>query len=228
MVAHGSSTFTDALSTLKAEGSALLVVGTVPQEKFGAVTTHLLGDQEGGPRRRLFVTTNDRLDEIRARLPEPPGLPLRQSTRVITITERERSAAAPPIADSAELPTEQVSKGELSALSERILQTIDEFERLAGSLEPAELRVSVDSLTPILDAHDEEDVFRMVHLLNHLVRKKSGMIHYHLPVERESATVRMFAPLFDAVVELRMQDGALQQRWHLQDSDISSEWLPVT
>ncbi|MFB6153407.1 MAG: hypothetical protein ABEJ27_04060 [Halodesulfurarchaeum sp.] len=228
MVAHGSSTFTDALSSLKDEGSALLVVGTVPQEKFGEMTTQLLGDEEGGPRRRLFVTTHGRLDEIRERLPDPAELPLRQSTRVITITERERSAVAQPMADSVELPTEEVSRGELSALSERILQTIDEFERLAGSLSSAELRVSVDSLTAILDAHEQEDVFRMVHLLNHLVRKKSGMIHYHLPVERGNATVRLFAPLFDAVVELRMQEGVLQQRWHLQDSDVSSEWLPVT
>lgn len=228
MVAHGSTRFEDALSTLKETGSALLVVGTVPDETFVRVTSQLLGEGSEKPRRRLIVTTEEKLQTLKNRLPESPYLTPAQSTRIVTLSEPARSAAAAASpADSMDFPVESVSKDNLSELSRRVLVNIEEFERVGGSFQPAELRLSIDSLTALLRANGQEQVFRMVHPLNNVVREKRGMAHYHLPVERESATARTFAPLFDAIIDLRVHEGDLQQQWHLQDPDITSEWLPV-
>jgi len=227
MVAHGSTRFEDALSALKSAGSALLVVGTVPDDSFGRVATQLLGEGSETPRRRLVVTTAEKVQAVTNRLPDSPWLTPAQSTRVITLSERDRSAAAEPAPDTTDFPVESVSKSDLSELSKRVLVNIEEFERQGGEFQPAELRVSIDSLTPLLRANGQENVFRMMHPLNNVVREKRGMAHYHLPVERDSATARTFAPLFDAVIDLRVADGELQQQWHLRDPDLTSEWLPV-
>ncbi len=227
MVAHASSRFEDALSTLKETGSALLVVGTVPDETFLRVTSQLLGEGSEKPRRRLIVTTEEKLHSLKNRLPESPYLTPAQSTRIVTLSEPERSAAVASTDESMDFPVESVSKEDLSGLSRRVLVNIEEFERVGGSFQPAELRLSIDSLTALLRANGQEQVFRMVHPLNNVVREKRGMAHYHLPVDRESATARTFAPLFDAIIDLRVHDGDLQQQWHLQEPDLTSEWLPV-
>ncbi|MFD1633816.1 hypothetical protein ACFSBJ_08730 [Haloplanus ruber] len=39
--------------------------------------------------------------------------------------------------------------------------------------------------------------------------------------------VRLFQPLFDATVELRVDGGDLDQRWHFRDRNLTSDWLPV-
>lgn len=228
METQGPTQFEHALTELKEEGSSLLVVGTVPDQLFGEVTDSLLGDPNSGPRRRLFVTTEDKVADIRSRIPEHSILPPRQGVRVITISETARSTAATASGSGNDaIPISQVAADEIDTLAQDILENIDEFDRLAAGLEPAELRVSIEPLTTLIDTHGQEAVFRMVHLLNHIVREKHGMAHYHLPVERESGVVRMFAPLFDAIIELRLKDDRLQQRWHLQDPEITSDWVEV-
>lgn len=224
---HTSSRFERELATLKDEGSALLVVGTVPGEAYGDVTTQLLGNSIEGPRRRLLVTTDDRLADVVERLPDESMLPRRQNTRVISMSDRARSAAATSGRETGDIPMERVTTENLSTIGMEIQDGIAEFERVAGEFAPSELRVSVDSLTSLLDVHEDEDVFRFIHILNHLVRSKAGMIHYHLPIERDSVPVRTFTPLFDALVELRLRAGRLEQRWHLQDAAISSDWVEV-
>ena len=227
MDTHGSSRFAQALSELKEEGSALLVVGTVPDEKFGEATRSLLGHADGGTRRRLFVTTEDKVPDIRSRIPDADLLPVSESVRVLALGDIARSSAATAGTGNETVQIERIGTDELDTVAETMLEKIDEFERLAAGFEPAELRVSVDSLTTLIDAHGREAVFRMLHLLNHIIREKKGMAHYHLPVEHGSGIVRMFSPLFDAVIELRLKDDELQQRWHLQDPEITSDWVQV-
>lgn len=228
MATQGPSQFDRALADLKESGSSLLVVGTVPDEAFGRVTESLLGDPTEGPRRRLFVTTEDSIPDIRARIPDTSVLSTRQGVRAITISETARSAAAASSgAGTDAIPITRVDADEIDGLAQEILDKIDEFDRLAAGLQPAELRVSVQPLSTLIDTHGQEAVFRMVHLLNHIVREKKGMAHYHLPVERESGVVKMFSPLFDAIIELRLSGGTLQQRWHLQDPEITSDWVEV-
>ncbi|WP_390204578.1 DUF7504 family protein [Halocatena marina] len=53
------------------------------------------------------------------------------------------------------------------------------------------------------------------------------MMHVHLPVARDSELASLFEPLVDAVVELRVADGTPQQRWHLTDAAIPSDWTSL-
>lgn len=227
MDTKGPSQFDRALSELKESGSSLLVVGTVPDRMFGEVRESLLGDPSGGPHRRLFVTLEDKVSAIEDQLPASSVLPPEQSVRVISLADTARSAAATGVPPTGSIPLRRVGVEEIDALAQEIMESIDEFERYAGGLEPAELRVSFEPLPTLIDAHGQEAVFRMTHLLNHIVRENDGMAHYHLPVERESGVVKMFSPLFDAVIELRMTERGLEQRWHLEDQELTSEWIPV-
>lgn len=227
MASQGHTRLGQALDDLKGAGSSLLIVGTVPDERFGEMTESLLGDPAAGPRRRLFVTREDGVEDIRGRLPEQTVLPNRHGVRVIAISDTVRGSVAVESNGTGPLPTTRVDADDIDGLAQTILETIDEFDRLAAGLRPSELRVSVGPLASLIDAHGQEAVFRMIHVLNHIVREKDGMAHYHLPVQRESGLVRMFRSLFDAVVELRLENGRLQQRWHLEDPETSSEWLPV-
>lgn len=227
MDSQGQTRFDRALEDLDRAGSSLLVVGTVPDDRFSEVSASLLGDPSAGPRRQLFVTTEDGVNQVRSRLPDQSVIPTRQGVRVIAISDMNRSSIRVESSGSEPLPTNRVDGDDIDGLAQTILQTIEEFDRLAAGLQPSELRVSVAPLASLIDRHGQETVFRMIHVLNHLIREKEGMAHFHLPVQRESGIVRMFQSLFDAVIELRLQQGRLEQRWHLQDPETSSDWLPV-
>jgi hypothetical protein len=53
------------------------------------------------------------------------------------------------------------------------------------------------------------------------------MGHFHLRVDHDSDHVRLLEPLFDAVVEVRRTDTGRQQRWHLRDKGLESDWLDI-
>jgi hypothetical protein len=219
--------FETALDELEGEGSAILIVGTVPDSELHRVTETLQGDPENGPKRQLFVTTPDRVAEIETRVADRALIPPRQGARAITVNGPKRSAAATDAPGAGSMPVTAVEADEIDALAQSMLETVNEFERLGAGLEPGELRVSVETLTTLIDVNGQEAVFRMIHLLNHIVRENDGLAYYHLPVERESAVVRMFASLFDAVVELRLDPDGLKQRWHVENEGITSDWMPA-
>jgi hypothetical protein len=94
--------------------------------------------------------------------------------------------------------------------------------------EPAELRVCLDSLLPLVTEFDERAVFRLLHPTITDCRGADGMLHAHLPLRLTDGLAALFRPQFDAVIELRMHEGFPQQRWHLEDEEIVSEWLWVS
>jgi hypothetical protein len=119
--------------------------------------------------------------------------------------------------------TTQIDEG-LDELGVAISRSIAEFEAASDGLAPAELRVAFDCLPSLTERLDDEPLFRFLHLLNAQVRSVDGMIHVWLPQPRTARLVRLFEPLFDAVVELRV-NGMLTQRWEFRDSDVSSDWF---
>ena len=80
----------------------------------------------------------------------------------------------------------------------------------------------------MLDAeYDPETVFRFVHIATNQIRGRTGMGHFRLPRDVDERPVRTYAPLFDAIIELRVDVGDLQQRWHFVEESFVSEWLTV-
>ena len=102
-----------------------------------------------------------------------------------------------------------------------------EFELFAGGLDAAEFRMAFDCLPTLLSAYGRETAFRFLHVVVAQARAVSGLVHFRLPRELDSELVRLFRPLFDATVELRIDGDGLDQRWHFRDRDLTSDWLPL-
>jgi hypothetical protein len=135
-------------------------------------------------------------------------------------TATTQSPSQPP---QPQVRVDHVGGSDLTDLGIAVSEAITEFEA-QGTLDPAELRVCFDSLTPLVD-RDRERLFQFLDLLNGRIRRASGMGHMHLPMDRESELVHLLEPLFDAVIELRVKDNEPQQRWYLPDEDIQSGWI---
>ena len=216
--------FVSALQTLKQQGCSLLVVGTAPDFVHEAVCREMLGDSTTQTRRRLIVTT-DREVSIACTLLSTAAQQLDPTTvKVLSFNGATRSTTAHAPPPETQIPINHVAGTTLTDLGIAISDAIAEFEAQAPDLAPAELRVCLDSLTPLID-YGRETVFQFLDLLNGRIRHASGMGHVHLPVERDSELVHLLAPVFDAVVELRVQENEPQQRWHLTEADLSSGWM---
>lgn len=202
----------------------MLVVGSAASEVHTCICRRMLGGVDAPPRRRLLVFTNGTFS-LASRIPRGGSTTPAHGTKVVTAsTTRSATAERPAVQD---VPVEDLGRASLSDLGVAISEAIAEFEDRYGPLAPAELRLCVDSLSPLLDVHGEQAVFEFLVLATRYVREFRGMGHFHLPVEREARVARLLAPLFDGVVEVGGSAEAPRQRWHLRDGDVTSQWLPL-
>jgi hypothetical protein len=206
-------TFTRTLAALKREGSNVLVTGDDAGDAHRAACENLFGERVMD-RRRAVVSAGRGDATERSHDPD--------DARRIEYRAATRSAAA-ATGDVDPVPGVE---HDLTSLGNAIADAIDEADRTVESLAPAQFRLCVDSLGPLLEAHDEPAVFRFLHAVTGDVRVVDGMGHYHLSMPPDADTVRTLEPLFDAVVELRA-DGEPRQRWRLVDEDAETEWLPL-
>lgn len=221
-----AATFASKLSTLKQNGCNLLVVGSDHEPTRSDACRRLLACGGNESRRRVVVAANTVASTVRTRLPSASLTPGGEPTTIIDweIPTRGASAAANP--RSSRVETVRVEANDLSQLGIEIHEAITASTSV-GAAEPANLRLCFDSLTPLVERYDHETAFRFLHLVTGCVDRARGMGHYHLPVGRNAETTRTFEPLFDAIVELRAHAGRSEQRWHVPDEDITTDWLPV-
>jgi len=213
-----ATAFSERLSALKERGSMLLVVGPATHDAVRAACHRLLGDPTE-TRRRLFVRTAQRSAADSMVLPlDGAG----DRLRTITFQTPTRSAAA-STADDSPIPTTPVD-GDLGDLLAEIGAATTALAPEGDALEPAALRICIDSADALVDTHDERDVFQFLHGVAGLVRSTRAMCHVHLPAPLSATAVQTVAPLFDAVVEVR-DEGGVKQRWHLPDDDLTTDWL---
>ena len=228
----GDEQFTEELSQLKRQGASVLVVGSVRTEQRRDLCRRLLGETTGQPRRRVLVSTagddHDPAQRIgsNADAVDSETLTLVNYATQARCTAASRSDAATGAAISS-AEDDSMEAATLADLGIAISSAIEGFEAESNGLAPAELRVGVDSLVPLLEEYGSERVFKFVHLTNGRTRDVDGMIHYHLPTDRNSDVASVLEPLFDVVVELREQNGVFQERWTIKDGDYSSGWLSM-
>jgi len=213
-----STTFAQTLSELKREGSNLLVVGQAPGTAHEAACRRLLGAEGGEPRHRLFVLTAE-ADGCAA----IPDGPVGDGTTTVVV----QGEGGPHDPLPAHAAVTRVESDLLGQLGSSALAAIDDLADEHEGFDPAELRFCLDSVRPLLEAHRSETVFRLLHMLTSRVRQDDGMGHFHLRLDHGNDYVRLLEPLFDAVVEVRATDGAVEQRWHLRDREVTSEWLTL-
>lgn len=213
-----STTFAQTLSELKREGSSLLVVGQASDAAHEAACRRLLGVDGDEPRHRLFVLT-DAADGCAA-IPADPA-----EGGTTTVVVQGDGGRTSPVPDHASLTTVE---GELlGQLGSTALGAVDELEADHDGFDPAEFRFCFDSVRPLLSDHRSETVFRLLHMLTSRVRQSDGMGHFHLRLDHENDYVRLLEPLFDAVVEVRSGEETIEQRWHLRDREVTSDWVEL-
>ena len=232
--------FADTLGSLKQRGSALLVVGAVPEEMYVRASRQMMGDPNAAnPRRRLLVGTDFTPERAAERLRDTgPFAP--EFARVVTHESDARSATAvsasgeavaSPSGPGAERPSAAPRihgvGGSFAEVGKTFSEVVSQFDVAAGGLGPAELRVAFDCLPTFLSRFDAAAVFEFVHIVTNHVRLYDGMAHFRLGRDRDDRTVLTFQSLFDAVIELRVDGDDLMQRWHVPGDDFVSEWLDV-
>lgn len=216
-------TFSRELSAMKRRGSNILVVGAGVSDAHVAACRRLLG--EAGHRRRLFVFTDDGHGIGRRCVSSERDT---STVRIVDCSGTTRSAASTtqPSPSGPAVSHTDAPIDDLAVLGNAVAGGIDYFEAESDGLEPAELRLCVASLCPLLAENDDRSVFRFLHALTSDVRRVSGMGHYHLAVPHGAEEVSVLAPIFDAVVEVRTRDEH-EQRWHLQDPEFTTDWLTL-
>ena len=213
--------FSSELARLKRQGASVLVIGAVRPDHRQGTCQRLFGCPTDRVRRRVLVSTIDgphpATHHIDATDPE--------TRSVITYGTHAHTGAAPTPTASPSIEPAATDVDTLADLGIAIATAIDAFEADADGLEPAELRVGIDSLLPLLEAYSHHQLFKFLHLINARTKAVDGMVHYQLPVERDARLVPTFAPLFDIVVELREHNDEYQERWELTDGTGRSDWL---
>ncbi|WP_435349431.1 DUF7504 family protein [Haloarchaeobius sp. HRN-SO-5] len=215
-----STVFARTLSTLKREGSNVLVVGECSGTAHHAACARLVGEGDQS-RQRLYVYTSGTEN-----CSDGPSSTHGGETRVLS-QECDDGESASPAAVAGDVEEVLVGGELLGTLGARLLGTIDRFE-FDHDPGPGEFRLCFDSVTPLLREHQSRTVFRLLHMVTSRTRQADGIGHFHLPLDRDSDYVRLLEPLFDAVVEVRRGDGdVLEQRWHLRDLDADSGWVAI-
>lgn len=231
------STFFNVLNELKARGCTLLVVGDAPRSVFTRASSRLLGD-ETALRYRVLATTDATPRSVADRLPESDATPrpLAATTRILNHAGTPRSVTtgdtANALAEFAGIEETHVADPKLRGLQSELTDAIEDAARRADGLQPADLRVGIDSLDPLLERYDEDVVERCLDVVGERVRDHDAMAHFVLPDGYDSDSVASLVPTVDAVIELRAVslDGYghdAQQRWHVPERDITTEWTPL-
>lgn len=221
-----SVTFSQRLQRLKQRGCTLLVVGLVPDSVLSLASNQMLGDPSLR-RHRLFVLTDADTSTVRGRLPATNTRPVSQTTKIVDHVPSARAATQTGTVTD-QIPTERVYDEDLDVLCETVADSIEAFERQEGGLDAGRFRLCFDSLRPLVDEYDPEDVSRFLDRLTAEIRGVRGMGHFLLPVAREDDMVDSLAPTFDAIVELRTVNGSREQeRWHLPGEDLTTDWITL-
>lgn len=231
------------LADLKRNGCNVLLVGT---DGLDAACERLLGESSAGPRYRVFVTTDASPATAREGLASVRSDPSSDAAAVVNWNADVRGATETGSGDDVRVRETSVDGPDfdafrettvdgrdLDALRDGVGDAVAAFEREAGGLSPAELRLCVDSLTPVVADHDDRAVERLLVALTETVAAVDGMGHFHLPTAFSHGTVERLKPLFDATIEVRRSDAGFEQRWHMSDpddetnADLETEWLPL-
>ena len=228
--------FFSLLNEYKATGCNLLVVGDAPRSVFTRASSRLLGD-ERALRYRLLAVTDAAPRSVSDRLPDPDATPrpLSATTRILNHAGTPRSVTAPdPDGALAPVGIEEtcVADPELQGLRSELVAGIEDVAAEADGLRPAELRVGVDSLDPLLEQYGEDVVERCLDRVGERVDDHDGMAHYVLARGYDTDPVQSLVPTVDAAIELRTVNPGeyghdALQRWHVPQRDITTEWAPL-
>lgn len=231
------SEFADVLRELQSDGCNLLVVGDAPRRLFTEASGGLLGGTDE-LRYRLLAVTDASPQSVVERLPDPDATPgsFSETTEIInhaspprSVVDADQDVAVPSLG---ELSERRIVDPQLAGLQAEFAEAMATFNRRAGGLAPAQLRVGVDSLGSLFGHYDDGVVRRCLQVVTGYVHDYGGIGHYVLTEPYESEQVQRLADEFDAVVEIRpvdpeRHDHDAEERWHVHSRDLTTSWLPL-
>jgi hypothetical protein len=231
------SGFADVLRELQADGCNLLVVGDAPRCLFTHVSASLLGGTSE-LRYRLLAVTDASPQSVVERLPDPDETPrsFSDTTEIINHASPPRSVVDASqdveVPSLGELSERRIVDPQLAGLQAEFAEAMAAFNRRAAGLDPAQLRVGVDSLGSLFGHYDDGVVRRCLQVVTGYVHDYDAMGHYVLTESYESEQVQRLADEFDAVVEVRPVDSErhdhdAEERWHVDSRDMTTPWLPL-
>ncbi|WP_266078868.1 DUF7504 family protein [Haladaptatus caseinilyticus] len=204
--------FSQILHQLKHHGCNLLLVGSVPDSVLSCASRKFFGDPEER-RFRIVALSGSSRTTVEKRLPT-----VASADETVIITH------ATELSDAEFSSSVHVEAG-VPKLSNAVSSAITSIET-EDDLEPGELRVGLDSLESLLERYCPDLVHQFLGVVTEQIRDANGMGHFVFPRDYDHELVTDLAPLFDGVVEYRVDRGG-QERWHFPASDIRSPWLPL-
>lgn len=228
--------FLGLLNELKSTGCNILVCGDAPRRLFTEASAKMLGADDER-RYRALAVTDATSESIAERLPGPAAPPqsFSETTHVLNHAGALRSvtAATNPgtASELAGVKETRIADPQLDGLESALVDAISEFAAQRHDHQPADIRVGVDSLDPLIEFHGRDVVRNCLRTVGAHVHDHDAMAHYVLPARYGSEDVDAFADCVDAVVEIRLADGNEgrigEQRWHVPGRRLEMEWIPL-
>lgn len=220
----GKLSFRPWLERLKLEGSNILVTGDVPAEISAQASRVLFSQDDEKHRYRILGLIGRESMDPDERLPEHVAV---EDSETWIIDQCASQRSAPKAATDLTSDLEPLSTGDIRELCIEAQTAISFYERQSDGLEPAEMRVGVDSLdVPVED--DLAETKTSLRMLAAAVRGVSGMAHYHIRSPHDSEIVEELMPIFDARIELRKRAKLNpEQRWYSPEMDLKTDWVEL-
>lgn len=150
-----------------------------------------------------------------------------QSVRVISMEDVLRSPSAGNSTNSCQYEISTVSS-DTNSLENALRHEIAELERDHGGFSPAQLRICVDVLPPLMVKEDNVSVEAFLDALDQMAAETKGMVHCILPLAHDAPLTERFIPYFDVTISLRLtEEGIAQQQWYLPVTNYRTNWFPV-
>lgn len=213
--------FESFLRALKRHGCNLLVTGEAGEHVFAAMTRRLLGTPSEH-RERLLALSDTTLDDAGSLLPdglgvEDPGVRLHHYSSTTRNVATETPSPAPT-----------QSRSDLVEFQDGICDAIQELDAEADGLAPAQLRVGVVTMCPLVSDYETEAVAEFARTVGSEVLQARGLAHYCLPTADDSPIIAELQPEFDARIEVRKDNGhPPMHRWHVPDHDLTTSWVEI-
>lgn len=219
--------FVDNLERWKREGCSVLVVGEA-LDLLRQTSERLLGEDDL-ERYRIFALTDAEVDSVYERVRTDAPSALARQTRILDYESIPRSATTDVGAGTNRIPEVPVYGG-LERLYDELTETMAEFESRSEGLPSGALRVSVDTLRPLLKRYDRDAVCRWMRHVDSATKSHHGIGHYLLPKPYASETVRRLRESVEIVIEVGPYDdeeAARKERWHVPDEGLTTPWRVV-
>lgn len=220
---NGTQTnFTKWLKNLKQVGSNILITGDVPDPVSARASRNLFGREER--RFRVLGLTDKTITNADARLPEETSF---DDPKTWVIDQRCGERSVPQTASSVTSELDSLEANDARQLYNEIQTAISFYNEQADGLDPAELRVGIDSLFPLVQ-EDLPAAKRILRTLGTTIRGIHGMAHYHLRVPDDDEIVDQLMEFFDARIELRKRPPLNpEQRWYAPEIDAKTPWVEL-